>query len=442
MNVISGQDFLLKKNVQQTRPDGTSDLVVMPNASIFKPDQYLTYQSFVSLHLPFNPINTTGTYSKTQAMKYDAAGLGDVIPQVWMLVRAPALTAGASGVEGYYVDHAGFAMFPAIEIKAGSLRVFYTTDLINKMDYERSHPDAKLRNDPYVHRFENKSLLIQGSKYNPTFHVPIMTPYTKLGEYKNAWFQYLFARQSVEWVFTGRSVLEWTVNASAGAASGSGYGYALSTAPYLYGTSTALTESAITVELWGTFYLLDEDERAGIAAIAYFRQFRTVEPTLYPSTEAASVSITKEVTANHCTRAFMFAFQPTSHIDGTTQIAYGVGLKNYYVFHQTTVDEPFYSIQWVQNGLKLLDESNPISFLRHERWIESFGEVSKQPWILLANQPGLNSDVLIHTVNQSRIDKLQFVLKKNSAVAGTIFMLQDLINGIQANAGLGGVPFQ
>jgi hypothetical protein len=92
-------------------------------------------------------------------------------------------------------------------------------------------------------------------------------------------------------------------------------------------------------------------------------------------------------------------------------------------------------------ALKLL-ENNPIQFLRNVRHVEMFGEPSRYGSYDLANQPMVNDDILIHTVNQSRIDKLTFSWKKNTNLAGTVHILQYYVGILTMKDQVGGVPFQ
>lgn len=444
-NIVAQEDFVLKNSQTVTMPDGSTQEVVVPFASIFAPDKYNTYHNFVSLHNQFNAINSGSTYSRNQPMKFECLGLGDVLKSAWIMVAAPAIipNTGASGVQAYYCQDAGFVMFPEWQLRVGNLTTYKATDRVNRENFELNHPNAMLKNNPYIGRYACEPLLERAARVNQTFHVPLCAPFFRQNEYNNAWFNYLFARQNVEWWLTGRSIKDFTVNGTAAGASGvTGLGVATDTAPYVYGTSTAITESNLQVNMWGLFYYLDEEERVSTASSAFQRLWQLIEHITYTSSEGVNTPIQKDVTLNHPTRAVSFVFQPNKNFDGTTKIPHGIGLKNYYVDIISGVDESFISIQWQQNGLKLIDEQNPISFLREERYVECYSRPSKQPRYLLANQPKLDTPEMIHTVNQSRVDKLTYTLKKNTALAGVIHLFQDYMNLVYANGGVGGVRFQ
>lgn len=446
MSVTAKQNVFL----QASRTDDQGNVTYLPNASIFTPENYSTFQNFVCLHQPFTSSGGDTTYKKNSNMRYEGTGLGDIIHTTWATIRGPAIIPDtANGYkEAFYSNYAPFQAISWIEIKSGNMKVIYMDDLLLQQDYTRDHPMAKLDCDLYVHRFPTKALLKTYSRVNPTWQLPICSQFNRQNKFHNAWFQYLFARQTVEWTIKLRPVKEFCehVFPSGTTTTTTGMGTAKDTAPLVYGTSSAVTESNFSVELWGTFYILDYAERQMYLDQEFNRQLHCYRHDTITSNEGVNVLVQKDnFIVNDITRNLSLTFQPDEYLAGTILHPCNPGFKHRYEFRPfdkaNGLDEWFTELQWIQNGLKLL-ENNPISFLRHTRHVECFGEPSKQPWHHLANQPALNTSILIRGVNFSRVDKFAVSWRKNTAKEGAFHWIQDYITLLHAERQIGGVPFQ
>lgn len=450
MNVTSKQDVFLK----HTRTDTNGDVIFTPTASIFSPEKYATFQSFVSLHQPFSQQNGDNKLKLNSTFKWECTGLGDIVHQQWLMIRAPAIIPNPSGghVEAYYSNMAAFRAISGFELKAGNLKVIEMDDFLLVQEYWRDHPQARLECDPYVHRFDKKCLLTHYSRCNPTWMVPIVSQFNKKNKFHNAWFSYLFARQTVEWIFKFNGVKVFTEHVVPGGAaslavdSAPGFGLCTDTTPLIYGTSTALKESDIQIDLYGTFYILDYGERKQYLEQEYNRQLHTHRHEIYVSNENVNALVQKDnVTMNDPTRCLTLTFQPDNYLDGTILMPYNPGYKHPYCFipydGDNGLDEWFTELQFSQNALKLLD-TLPISFLRHQRNIEFYAEPSGDAFYHFAHQPALSSDMLVHTWNPSRVDKFGISWRKNTSLAGNVHIIQDYLTLLHADKQVGGVPFQ
>jgi hypothetical protein len=76
-------------------------------------------------------------------------------------------------------------------------------------------------------------------------------------------------------------------------------------------------------------------------------------------------------------------------------------------------------------------------------WREAYSGKAGYSFVyIVAYQPKLDEDETIHTINPSGVDKLTFHCRKNTNDAGTLFVMQDRVNCVIAEKGVGGVPFQ
>jgi hypothetical protein len=448
MNVTSVQDVYLKAH---TTDPATNGIVFVPNASVFQQETYATFSNFVSYHQAFQSLSGDTTLRKNADMKWDSSGIGDVLHTKWFMFRGPAIIADtANGYEeAYYINNAAFRLISWLELKTGQLRVCYYDDVILQQQYMFDHVHKNLPYDPYVHRFDgSKALMQQYSASNVTWCVPICDQFSRANKLNNGWFQYLFARQAVEWKARFRNIRDICCHVlpSGATTATTGFGTATDTSPLVWGTSRAVLESDFQVEMWGTFYILDPNERQTFIGKEIVRHLHCVRHETYVSNESAGTLVQKDqVTMNDPTKGLTFTFQPDSFLDGTMPMPYNPGLKHPYVFipwdGASGLDEWFVELNWFQNGLRLL-ENNPIQFLRNIRHAEMFNEPSKWGGYELANQPLVQHDILIHTVNQSRIDKLAFSWKKNTSLAGSVHYFQYYVAILNAKEQIGGVPFQ
>lgn len=447
MNVTSIQDVYLKNNVKDP---ATDEVIFIPQTSLFAQDSYLTFSNFVSFHRDFQSMSGDSTLRTNTDMKWDSSGIGDVMHSKWFFIRGPGIVPDTANSyeEAYYINEAPFRMVSWLELRAGQLRITYMDDLLLEMEYTHDHPNAKLSEDPYCHRFQTKAGLQRASVANVTWTMPICDQFSRANKLQNGFFQYLFAKQNTDWRARFRGPKEFTCHVlpSGATITTTGTGTATDTVPLVYGTSTGLSAADFRVELWATFYILDPAERAQYLKKEITRQLHSIRHESYVSNEASGSLVQKDnVTMNDPTKCITLTFQPDAYLDGTMCNPYSPGLKHPFCFVPydglSGLDEWFIEVQWSQNALKLL-ENNPIQFLRNVRHVEMFGEPSRYGSYDLANQPMVNDDILIHTVNQSRIDKLTFSWKKNTNLAGTVHILQYYVGILTMKDQVGGVPFQ
>ena len=391
------------------------------------------YTNYAIVVAELEKVGHLGQHS-TSEQKWNPSNFGDVCGSLRLFLGLPGIastnSASGRGNDAYWCQSVGYAIIKEAKMYVGN-QVMMRANHRNLYDaYQLTCPDAEAPLDVNIGRYQCESQLKQASAGNQILGVYLGFSNLRPKRPDRAWKIVSLWQVPTEIGVTLHPLINVIVNVGA-----------LTTVPYLKGTSTTMASSDVSVRMYGTFFILDDQEREHLASEPMVHEIIQNMTFEYTSTEAAGTQLTLNPVFNHACRIIKTGFIPTAYTDGSTYSPCGVGLKNYFDYCGSHGGESLYALDLKLNSQSTINPDLPPIEQRHHMWTTVYG---KKPYGMLYVFPfsmRLDWDDLNHSTNLTGFDKLSLVCKKNSGDSGTYFAEAEVVNVLLTKKGQGGVPF-
>lgn len=419
---------------------GAQDLAIygVPEDTLFK-DQVVTYTNFS--YSVRDVTDSNSVYKSNTDIKYNLQGNGDILGKIHLRARFPALKmSDGTGTAAHYVNAVGFAMIDYAELRIGGQaigreygrRMELLDELVNL-------PGQRL--DEMVGRLDNESALIANAQSDTQVTVPMSFPCCR-------WLQSgipAIALHHTQLEFVVRLNKLADITANIGNSSG---------IPHKFGTSASIQESDIDINVFATFYLLDEWERYMYSYADHKYLWHQSQYTVTDVSDGAAAGSTismKNVVLVHPTRHVLWMYERSEATDNSTRTKRSVGINDPFDYSADHGGESLYSPKLTLNGQTVWSENLYAAYFRTAKMRDGWPAVSNR------NVYGWNFGIAndewnpTQTVNMSRIEKIAFDVKLNTtATADTnsstsggnrLHFFTEVCNVLYVSGGMGGVPF-
>lgn len=356
-------------------------------------------------------------------------GYGDLISTIYLEFLFPALAVNSTATDAHYVNSLGYAAIDTFSLKCGTQICELKHGRWMEAIIEMCYPPGN-RYEELIGTFKTDSELIQFAQSDNRLLVPILLSQTRW--LHNAIPAISLHHSAITYEVKLFSLDTITVNLGAA-----------TVVPYKYGTTTALANSDVDVNLFMTCIFLDDCERALFLCSDLKYIITQVQETVQPVTATGAFNISG-FSLNHPLKYGFWMLQRAESIDGTTYTRRSVGVKDKFDYCANHGGESLSDMKWTVNGQQLWNSDDlPPVFLRQIRPRESFPYASTRNIYMWNFGPDCDKWNPTQTVNFSRIDNTKFEAKNNNTTftTGNLFFYVENVNLFMVYGGIGGCPF-
>lgn len=389
-------------------------------------------------YLPVKIQAVAGTkYAPTKS--FSAHGYADLLSTVYIEFMVPAIAPNGAATDCYLVNSFGFAAIDTFTFKIGTSAAEVKYGRWMEAIIELTEAPGS-RFEDLVGTFESETQLIQASASDNRYLVPILISQTRW--LHNAVPALALHHSTITYEVKLFTLDLLTVNVGAP-----------TLVPYKFGTTTALQNSDIDVNLYVTGIILDDCERSLFICSDLAYVITQVQEYTLPIT--ATGQFKAPLNWNHPLKYGMWFLQRAESIDGSTFTRDKVGLKDRFDYSSNHGGESLSDMKWTINQQQIWNSDDlPPVFLRVIRAKEAFPYNSKRCIYIWNFGPDCDKWNPVQTVNFSRIDNSQFEAKNNNIATpspnprgivgfttGIFYKYVENINKEVIYGGIGGVPF-